>query len=139
MARITVPNLDVYEEQIKKLGMLSEKMCIYASYDAAAMVIEEIKKNCPDSDADSGNDLHLVDAFILTPFENKNGFISTKVTVVGYDERGTPQMLKARAIESGSSKSQKNGFIRHSVNAVKSRAQNSMKNNMEKYITKIFK
>ena len=139
MARITVPNLDAYEAQMKALGMLTEKMCKYASYDAAAMVIKEIKKNCPVSDKDSGNDLHLVDSFILTPFENNNGFISTKVTVVGYDDRGVPQMLKARAIESGTSKSGKNGFIRHSVNAVKSRAQNSMKTNIDKYISKIVK
>jgi hypothetical protein len=118
--------------------MLTEEMCKYASYDAAAMVIEEIKKNCPVSH-DSGNDLHLVDAFILTPFENKNGFISAKVTVVGYDERGVPQMLKARAIESGTTKSGKNGFIRKSVNAVKAKAQASMRANIDKYISKIKK
>ena len=69
--------------------------------------------------------------------EDERGFIHTKLGFDGYDRRGNPNVVKARALESGTSKQQKKPFIRPAVNAVKDRAVAVMSETVDKQIKKI--
>lgn len=139
MAKFTInPNMEQYEKRLAKCGAAILGICKFASYDAANMVISEIKRNCPVG-TDKRNGTHLRDSFILSKYKNVNGFVRTKVVCEGYDEKGVPQALKARALESGASGrlDSKYAFIRKSVEAVQSRAIDSMEKNLNKKIDEI--
>ena len=139
MAKITVPNLEKYEHQLAELGAHAEGVCKYAVYDAAAMVADSVKQNCP---VGKGAE-HLRDSIVLIPFQNEDGYVYTKVDFVGYDEKGTPQRLKARVLESGRSGPKgitgKHAFVRKAVDKVKKAAEFSIEMNLEKQLKKYFK
>lgn len=131
MAKIDFPDIGKYEKLLASLGASTEGVCKYAVYDAAGVVIDAIKARTP---ADSGD---LRDSTALVPFENKDGFIYTKVDWPGYDYKHTPNRIKARVLESGSSTRQKHPFIRQAVNAVKERAIALIEFNLDKKINEI--
>ena len=135
MAKIDFGNgLETYLNQIRALGVQIEGVCKYATYDAAGLVIEEIKKRCPVSK--DGGDLR--DSMILDKFRNDDGFVYTVVAFAGYDRNGVPNSLKARAYESGTSRGQpKRPFVRPAVNSTKATAQSMMARAFEKKIDEI--
>jgi len=133
MAKITFDGFDDYIKELTGLEVNVEAAIKEAVYPAAAMVIEEIKANTP---VDSGD---LQNAFYLKKFEDKEGYVYTKVDVWGYDEKGVPNMLKARALESGTSRMTKRPFIRPAVNRVKSAAEAEIGRNFDQIISRIFK
>lgn len=138
MAKFTIsPNMELYEKRLAKCGAAILGICKYSSYDAADMVINEIKKNCPVGDDTKRNNAHLRDSFKLSKFKSVNGFVRTKVVCEGYDDKGVPQALKARALESGATAHGKYAFIRKSVEAVQGRAIQSMEKNLNKKIDEI--
>lgn len=131
MAKIEFPGIGEYQKLLAGLGASAEGVCKYAVYDAAGVVIDEIKARTP---VDSGD---LRDSTALTRFENKDGFIYTKIDWPGYDSKGTPNRIKARVLESGSSTRQKHPFIRRAVNAVRTRALSLIEFNLDKKINEI--
>lgn len=131
MAKIEFPGIGEYQKLLASLGASAEGVCKYAVYDAAGVVIDAIKARTP---VDSGD---LRDSTVLTRFENKDGFIYTKVDWPGYDHKNTPNRIKARVLESGSSTRQKHPFIRQAVNAVKSKALSLIEFNLDKKINEI--
>lgn len=131
MATIVFPGFDKYEKMLAGLGPAAEGIIKYAVYDAAGVVIDEVKAQTP---VDSGD---LRDATSLTSFENKDGFVYTKIDWPGYDSKGTPNRIKARVLESGSSTRQKHPFIRRAVNAVRTRALSLIEFNLDKKINEI--
>lgn len=86
-------------------------------YPAAGMLIETIKANTPVAHPDDWN--NLKESMALKAFDNDNGYVYTAVAFEGYDERGVPNPVKARVLESGSSTRQKHPFVRPAVNRVK--------------------
>ena len=131
MATIEFKGIDVYAKRLAELGQSAEGICKYAIYDAAGMVIEAIKENAP---FDTGD---LIKSMALAYMQNKDGFVYTKVVFDGYDEKGTPNSLKARVLESGSSTRQKKQFIRPAVNRVKKQAENSIEHALDKKLNEI--
>ena len=117
LAKIEMQGLDEYMKKLSDLGASVEGSIKRAVYPAAGMVIEAIKANTP---LDTGG---LRDSAALRTFKNDNGYVYTQVTFDGYDERGHPNPVKARVIESGSSTRQKHPFIRPAVNRVKAQAE----------------
>lgn len=117
MAKITFDGLDEYISKLSKIGVDVEGMCKRAVYPAAGMVIEAIKQDTP---VDTGA---LRDSAALTVYRNDNGYIYTEVVFDGYDDNGHPNAVKARALESGTSKQRKRPFIRPAVNRVKLAAE----------------
>lgn len=118
MAKIEFEGLAEYEKKLRSLGVNIEGFCKQAVYPAAGLVIEEIKRSCP---VDTGA---LRDSAALTKFEDKDGYIFTQVTFNGVDDNGHPNPVKARALESGTSKQRKRPFIRPAFNRVKRTAEN---------------
>ena len=117
MAKIEMQGLDDYINRLREMGASVEGSIKRAVYPAAGMVIEAIKANTP---VDTGG---LRESAALRTFKNDNGFVYTQVTFDGYDERGHPNPVKARVLESGSSTRQKHPFIRPAVNRVKAQAE----------------
>jgi HK97 gp10 family phage protein len=63
----------------------------------------------------------------ITPIRrDSEGDWSAKIGFDGYDKKGVPNQLKARVMESGSSKQKKKPFIRPAVNQVKQKATDEM-------------
>lgn len=117
MAKIEMEGLDDYMKKLSDLGASVEGSIKRAVYPAAGMVIEAIKANTP---VDTGG---LRDSAALRTFRNDAGYVYTQVTFDGYDERGNPNPVKARVLESGSSTRKKHPFIRPAVNRVKLAAE----------------
>ena len=126
MATFKAEGLDEYMSKLKAMGASVEGSIKRAVYPAAGMVIEAIKANTP---TDTGG---LRESASLRTFKNENGFVYTEVTFDGYDERGHPNPVKARVLESGSSTRQKHPFIRPAVNRVKAQAEALMASEFEK-------
>lgn len=119
MAKLEAKGIDEYIAKLRKLGDNIEGSCKRAVYPAAGMVIDAIKANTPSDGAANG----LRDSMALVTFQNDAGYVYTKVVFDGYDERGHPNPVKARVLESGSSTRQKHPFIRPAVNRVKKQAE----------------
>lgn len=133
MATIEFKGIAEYQKQLDALGKDSDKALKYAIYDAAGMIIEEIKAATP---VDTGD---LRDSLTLTPMVNKDGFVNTKVEFAGYDRKGVPNTVKARVLESGSSRRRKQPFVRKAVNRKKKAAQQMMQISLDKYFNEKFR
>ena len=131
MAKISFDGLYQYEKLLAELGQDYEKMAKYAIYPAAGMVLEELKAATP---RDTGD---LRDSEILTKFVTKEGEVYTAIAFDGYDRNGVPNSLKARAIESGTSRMKKRPFIRPTVNRIKQRVIETMSAGVDEYISKV--
>lgn len=131
MAKIEFKGVNEYAQQLDELGADAEGICRYAIYDAAGLVMDAIIDNAP---VDTGD---LRESVELSVMKNKDGFIYTQVIFEWYDRKGTPNSLKARAIESGTSRMQKRPFIRPAVNRVKKQAEQLIAENLDKKLNEI--
>lgn len=129
--KIDFKGINEYAKQLAELEADAEGICRYAIYDAAGLVMDAIIDNAP---VDTGDLRESVD---LSVMKNKDGFIYTQVIFEWYDRKGTPNSLKARAIESGTSRMQKRPFIRPAVNRVKKQAEQLIAKNLEAKIEEI--
>lgn len=128
MAKIEMTGLDDYIKKLTSMGARVEGVCKRAVYPAAGMVIDAIKANTP---VDTGG---LRSSMALEQFVNESGYIYTQVTFNGYDERGHPNPVKARVLESGSSTRRKQPFIRPALDRVKSAAEAEIASNFNQII-----
>ena len=131
MAKISMEGLYQYEKLLAELGQDVEKMAKYAVYPAAGMVLDELKAATP---RDTGD---LANSEILTKFQTTEGAVYTAVVFDGYDRKGTPNSLKARAIESGTSRLPKRPFIRPTVTRIKRQVIDTIANGTDEYISKV--
>ena len=131
MAKISYDGLYQYEKLLGELGQDVEKMAKYAIYPAAGLVLEELKAATP---RDTGD---LANSEILTKFRTEEGQVYTAIVFDGYDRDGTPNSLKARAIESGTSRMKKRPFIRPTVNRIKQRVIDTIAHGTDEYIQNI--
>ncbi len=98
--------------------------------------LESVSKNPSNETAlfktglSSGN---LLDALGIAPSDiDYDGCTNTKVGFDGYDEKGVPNQLKARVMESGSSRIRKRPFIRPAIKRSQNRAIEAMKDQFKK-------
>lgn len=129
MAKISMDGLYQYEKLLGELGADTVKMAKYAIYPAAGEVLEALKAATPTDEGD------LRDSEILTRFQDTdNGMIFTAVVFEGYDRDGTPNSLKACALESGTSRMTKRPFIRPTVNKIRQRVIEKIAQGTDEYI-----
>lgn len=131
MAKMTFDGLYQYEKLLAELGQDVDKMARYAIYPAAGEVLQALKAATP---TDTGD---LRNSEILTKFVTEEGYVYTTVVFDGYDQKGTPNSLKARAIESGTSRMRKKPFIRPTVNRMRQRAVETMAAGVDEYINNL--
>lgn len=138
MARVTLKDPMTYQQKLASISKKLDGILKYSCYDAAGMVVEAIKAHCPVKSGD------LRDSYITTPYQYDRGEVYTKVTCAGYDERGVPNLIKARVLESGRSTpsggtTEKHPYIRKAVQSVKAQAQASIEKNLTQALEKAMK
>lgn len=103
----------------------------------ADQVRANLKKNLVGSEYSTGD---LEESLGVTPPGiDKKGVINAKVGFDGYDHKGVPNTLKARAMESGTSKQKKKPFIRPALNKVKEKVEKTMAEIIDEEIKKTVK
>lgn len=116
--------------QLEKLALSA---CKHGVYEGAKVAIENIKPKIP---VDTGD---MRDSFGISPFETDETGVNTKLGFAGYDRKGVPNQLKARAIESGTSTMQKRPFMRPAIKACKAHIEQTLKDETEKELKKNIK
>ncbi len=128
MATVKFKAGDEYAARLSALGAGSEGIAKKALYAAAGIVADRIKTNLRGAVSGGGSG-GLEDSLGITPMqEDGQGGWNLKIGFDGYDSKGVPNQLKARALESGTSRGErKHPFVRPAVNASKGAALAAMK------------
>lgn len=138
MARFAFKAGDEYAIKLSRLVTNHDEIARKAIYGAVEIVADKIKSNLKGvlSDEATGE---LVESFGVTPIDkDKQGNWNAKIGFDGYDSEGVPNQLKARVLESGSSKQKKRPFVRPALNATKKQARAKMEQIIEDEYRKIF-
>ena len=135
MAKFKFEGIDEYVETLDKIGGKNAAAVIrYAVYPGAAVVADAIRGALGEH-RDTGE---LQRSLALSPMRNDDGYINTKVEFAGYDKKGTPNAIKAAALESGTSRGQKaTHFISKTVKGVTERATKAMSQALDEKIGQI--
>lgn len=141
MARITFKAGDEYALKLSALAAGSEETAKRAVYEGAGVVADKIRANLSANLAGSSQSTGSLEASLgITPVTmDRDGFWNAKIGFDGYDEKGVPNQLKARVMESGSSRLKKRPFVRPAVNAVKAAAVEAMQRVIDEDTEKIMK
>lgn len=128
MARFSAKGFKELSKKLSKLDHDTTEIAKQAVYEGASILADEIKTrlegNLIGSKTSTGD---LVDSFGVAPIQVKeNGDVDTVIGFHGYDRKGVPNQLKARAMESGTSKQPKRPFVRPAVQASRARVVERM-------------
>lgn len=94
--------IDAYVKKIENLGISSEGIVKAGIYDGAAIAVEAVKESL--RGVVSSNATGSLEGSVgLSAMKEVNGYIYTKIGFDGYDEKGVPQVIKARVLENGTS------------------------------------
>ena len=127
--------------KLSQLGKMSTEIAKDVVMAGAKPIADEIRKglekNLQGSKYTKGD---LLDSFgIASPDVDRNGNINTKIGFHGYDSKGIPNVVKARAMESGTSIQSKKPFVRPAVNRSKKKALEEMEKKFNEEIELILK
>lgn len=137
MAKFAFKAGEDYALKLSRLATGSEEMAKKAVYAAAGIVTDEVRKRLTDATSGKGTGA-LAESLGITPItRDGDGYINAKIGFDGYDAKGAPNQLKARALESGTSKQPKRPFVRPAVNATRKRAEAEMGRVIEEEIRKL--
>lgn len=147
MARLQFEGIDRYVSQLEDMGQKSEGMIKRAVYDGAAVVLAEIKSQIASlpvvqTNPEPGKQMNgvfgyekdgLMQGIGSSKMKNDEGFINTKIGFAGYNKlrskkfpAGHPNVLIARAVNSGSSFRVKIPFVQRALTAAKAKAEAAM-------------
>lgn len=139
MAKFEFVGIDKYQAMLGDLGKKSKGVVKRAVYVGAEEVADRIKQSLrATGHSDTGA---LLDSMSLDTMKDKNGYIYTKISWVGYDSKHTPNALKAAALESGVSGKAypKTHFISRAVKAASASANERMSKQLDHDIEAINK
>ena len=161
MAYLKFKGLQEYEFKLSRLEAGTDEIAGKAIYQGAKIVADEVKKNIETlpvikDERGSGNNLldgvtqkqkdGLVKSWGIAPMESKNGYLSVKLGFDGYNSvvtskypKGQPNVLIARAVESGTSFRKKHPFVSPAVKKTRKKAEAKMKEVLDEEINKIMK
>lgn len=136
MAKMTIRGMDELELKLSHLGKMSTDIAKDVVMAGAQPVADEIRRgleaNLQGSKYSKGD---LLDSLgIAPPGVDNQGNVNTKIGFDGYDSNGVANQLKARVMESGSSKQKKKPFVRPAVNRSKKRAEEAMQKKFDEEI-----
>lgn len=155
MATIQFKKGDEYLIKLSKLAENGVKVTKEAIYAGADIVTNEIRRELEDNLRDpasvalsggdafgikntSNNTGELLEALGIAEIDKDSaGNWNTKIGFDGYDKKGVPNQLKARAMESGTSLMRKRPFVRPAVNKTKKKAITAMAEVIDNEIKKI--
>lgn len=124
---MSVKGTDDLALKLSKLGKDADKIAGKAVRAGANTVADEIRRNLENnlqgSKYSTGD---LLDSMGISPPKQDDYGTNVKIGFAGYDRKGTPNALKARAMESGTSTQPKKPFVRPAINKMKKRAIDDM-------------
>lgn len=161
MAHFKFRGLEEYELKLSKLATRSAPVAKKAIGAAAGIVVEAVKKEIRalpilrNEHGARGNLIDgvtlpqrngLLDGFGISPMMDDNGYHHVKIGVDGYNTvvtgnfpRGQPNVLIARAVDSGNSFRKKNPFVERGVKASRPQALAAMQKIIDDEIEKTMK
>ena len=132
MARMTFDLPDSVSDMFGELQDRAYGICAEGLYDGAGQMADAIRANVP---KDSGD---LARSLFIQKFESGMNRVETQIAFAGYDSKGTPNPLKAAALESGNSRGLKaTHFFSRAVRSAKSRSEAAIQFKIESEIYKI--
>lgn len=137
-----IRGIDELAIKLSKLGgNASVEIAKEVVWAGAQPVADEIRKglekNLMGSEYATGD---LEDSLGITPPDvDKNGNTNVKIGFHGYDRKGVANVLKARAMESGTSYQDKMPFMRPAVNRSKKKSLEAMQKKYDEKIEIIMK
>ena len=137
MAKFKFTGIEEYTESLEKIGgKAAVGVLKYAVYPGAAVVANAIRAELEANHGNGSGD--LAGSLSLANMRNDDGYVNTKITFAGYDSKGTPNALKAAALESGTSRGQSaTHFISKTVKNVQERAVKEMSKALDEKIGQI--
>ena len=135
MAKFKFTGIEEYTASLEKIGGKNAVGVLkYAVYPGAAVVANSIR-SALEGHRDTGD---LQKSLTLATMRNDDGYVNTKVTFAGYDRKGTPNAIKAAALESGTSRGQKaTHVISHAVKGSTEKAISEMSKALDEKIGQI--
>ena len=131
--------LDDFSLQLSKLeestSEIAKKVVMAGAKPVADEIRKGLEKNLKGSEEATGDLLKSLG--ITPPSVDDKGNTNVKVGFGGYDRNGVANVLKARVMESGSSRQKKKPFVRPAVNKSKEKAIQAMQETMNEEINKI--
>lgn len=149
MGKVEPTGIDGTILYLQNLKNTSETIIKEAVYEGAKILADEIKRglvenlNSTESVSKNGNGKKkttkpsgdLIKSFGIAPIKKMNNWeINTRIGFHGKDRKGTANQLKARSMESGTSKLKKRPFVRPAVNRCKSRVRATIDNEIRQGI-----
>ena len=139
MAKMAIHGFEKLELQLSTLGRRSIEIGGKAVKAGAGVLADQVRKNLEKNLANSEYSTgDLLDSLGVTPVKvDKNGVINAKVGFHGYDRKGVPNAIKARAMESGTSRQKKKPFIRPAIRTTEDKVYKTMQEVIDNEIQKI--
>lgn len=136
LAKLEIKGLGELALKLSQLGTQSDEIAKKAVYAGAKVVADKIRANLRGVlSIERTGDLER--SLGISPIKvDKSGVINTRIGFSGYDRKGTANQLKARVLESGSSRQRKRPFFRTAVKSSKRLAQSEMQRVTEEEIKK---
>lgn len=119
---------------LKDLELHADGMAKRAIYEGAKITADAIKKELQTNHKRTGALAESVG--IPQMQQDKKGNWNTKIGFDGKDSRGVANMIKARALESGTSKQPATPFVRPALNRVRKQVQKVMTDSINEDIQK---
>ena len=136
-ARITATALDGLAAKLDSIGK-DEEIVKRALFDGAKILADQVRSNL--EGVLSGNSTgELSKSLGISDMRTSGGLADVLVGFDGYDSKGTANALKARALESGTSKQDKRPFMRPAINSTKSAVQRKMMETLTEELEKKIK
>jgi len=138
-SKITLKTTSDFQIKLEKVAGKADDIARRAVYVGAGIMADQVRvnlqKNLSGSKLSQGD---LLDSLgISKPKVDQDGSINSKVGFDGYDRNGVPNALKARVMESGSSKQKKKPFIRPAISQARNKAKEAMAKVIDTEIEKI--
>ena len=139
MASVKIKTSDALIRKLSRLsGAAADDIAKRAVYVGAGYMADRIKENLRGVISDNATG-DLENSLGITQIKlNRSGDWSAQIGFHGYGRKGTANVLKARVLESGSSKQRKRPFFSPAIKRYRKIALERMKNEaemtMEKYL-----
>lgn len=133
MPSIKISGVDTVITMFARLSNEVEGICKQGLYDGAGVIADAIKAACP---VDTGD---MQSSVGIAKFRVNGTQIDTVIGFDDYDRKGVANAVKARALESGTSRIRKRPFIRPAVNRAKAAAEAAIAAKIDSKIQEITK
>ena len=137
MAKFIAKASEEYVIRLSRLaGADQREIAGKAIYKAADIVADEVRARLNGVIKGPSTGALAASLGIAKMQEDADGY-NVKIGFDGYDAKGVPNLLKARVMESGSSKQKKRPFMRPAVNATRGAAVEKMGEIIDEEIARI--